>query len=139
MKQLVLAILGLIVISNVSAQTKTNNIGPAIKFEKLSHDFGTIEESLAPAIYKFRFTNEGDSPLLLQKVAGSCECTKPEYPTKPIMPGESEFITVGYKTSGHDGGSFSKTITVVTNAPQDSKTKIVFLTIKGIVKKKANS
>ena len=138
MKHILTVFLGIVFISNIIAQSNTNKSGPVIKFEKLTHDFGILEQSTIPDTYKFKFTNVGDAPLVLQKVTGSCECTTPEYSSKPIMPGESGHIKVGFKTEGHDGGSFSKTITVVTNAPQNAKTKIVFLSIKGKVKIKVN-
>jgi hypothetical protein len=139
MKNFILIIAGLIFSIYATAQTSGNKVGPVIKFDKTTHDFGEVKENTTPITYKFKFTNNGDTPLILLKVEASCKCTKPVFSQKPIPPGGSDFITVGFKTLGYGDNSFSKTISVVTNANNDAPTKLTLLTIKGKVRKKAET
>lgn len=134
MKKIIVFILGITFTYYVSAQSTSDKLGPIIKFEKTIHDFGELEVNFH-ATTKFKFTNEGDVPLVLQKVQKSCGCTTPVYSQKPVMPGESEYITVGFNTHSYAGRSFSKQITVITNAKDNSDSKLIMLTIKGTVKK----
>ncbi len=97
-----------------------------IKFEKTTHDFGKLKQD-APAEFEFVFKNIGDAPLILTNVASTCGCTVPTWPKEPILPGKEGKIFVKYDS--HRLGTFSKTITVESNA----KSGPVYLTIKGEV------
>lgn len=135
MKHLIVIVLGLTFAYYSNAQSTSEKKGPIINFEKTTHDFGQLEEG-PEAKCKFKFTNDGDVPLVLQRVTASCGCTKPVFTPKPVMPGESDYIHVGFRTLGQGGRNFSKTITVITNAKENSDSKLKMLTIKGTVKKK---
>lgn len=100
-----------------------------IKFEVMTHDFGTIKETDGDAVYSFKFTNEGDTPLLVTRAQASCGCTSPEYPKKPVRPGESGEIKVTYHAKGRPG-PFDKSVYVYTNSKE---TERVMLTITGNV------
>lgn len=100
-----------------------------IKFEAMSHDFGTIQETDGDAHCVFKFTNEGDTPLLITRAQASCGCTSPEYPKKPVRPGESGEIKVTYHAKGRPG-PFDKSVYVYSN---DKATERVMLTITGNV------
>ncbi len=117
----------LISVSFANALIPVLQSGPAILFETLVYDFGTIKRH-ADGTCSFVFKNTGDSPLLITKVSASCGCTVPSYPKAPILPGESETVKVAYNTK--TVGVFSKTINVSTNDPQHPT---VVLTIKGAV------
>lgn len=99
------------------------------KFEVLTHDFGTIKESDGDVTYSFKFVNEGDSPLLITRAQASCGCTSPEYPKKPLRPGENGEIKVTYHAKGRPG-PFDKSVYVYTNSKSLEK---VMLTITGNV------
>lgn len=99
------------------------------KFEVVTHDFGTIKESNGDVTYSFKFQNEGDSPLLVTRAQASCGCTSPEYPKKPLRPGESGEIKVTYHAKGRPG-PFDKSVYVYTNSKSQEK---VMLTITGNV------
>lgn len=86
-----------------------------VTFEKTTHDFGTIQEKDGDATVEFPFTNTGDSPLLIVRAASSCGCTVPEYPKKPLRPGESGVIRVTYHAKGRPG-PFQKSVYVYDNA-----------------------
>ena len=86
-----------------------------IKFEKLSHNFGTFTEAESIQKCTFSFTNIGEQPLVINQAVARCGCTVPEYTKTPIKPGEKGTITVTYNGKGKFPGHFKKTITVRTN------------------------
>ena len=67
----------------------TSPITAAMTFDKVSHDFGTIEEGETVQT-TFNFTNTGKVDLLIVDARGSCGCTVPKLslihisePTRP--------------------------------------------------------
>lgn len=104
--------------------TKAKTKAPIIKFEKIVHDYGTIQQG-ANGECEFKFKNTGKEPLVLSNVVSSCGCTIPSWPKEPIMPGKSSSIKVKYDSNRV--GTISKTITVLSNATEDRIT----LSIKG--------
>lgn len=98
-----------------------------ISFEKVTHDFGTFNESDGPVKCTFTFTNTGDAPLLIHQAMSSCGCTVPAYTKTPIMPGEKGEIKVTYNGRGKFPGHFKKMVTLHTN----SVTELVRLYIEG--------
>lgn len=102
---------------------------PAISFDETTIDYGTINQGDEP-YRSFKFTNTGEAPLIIKNAKGSCGCTVPEWPKKPILPGESDVIKVKYDTNRI--GNFRKTVRLTTNAVDEQ----VVLTIKGEVLKK---
>lgn len=108
------------------ATAPTTN-GPEITFAKLVHDYGTVFVG-SDGSYEFEFTNTGNEPLILSQPRSSCGCTVPDWPRKPIMPGEKEKIKVTYNTAIR--GNFTKTVTIISNARVNNA---VVLTIRGNV------
>ena len=86
-----------------------------IKFDKLTHDFGTFSEKSPVVSCTFTFTNVGESPLIINQAVASCGCTVPEYTKTPIQPGEKGEIKVTYNGTGKFPGHFKKSLTVRTN------------------------
>jgi hypothetical protein len=86
-----------------------------IKFDKLTHNFGTFSEKQPVVSCTFSFTNVGESPLIINQAVASCGCTVPEYTKTPIQPGEKGEIKVTYNGTGKFPGHFKKSITVRTN------------------------
>ena len=101
---------------------------PSMEFTKTEHNFGTIKEEIGAVTTKFEFTNNGDSPLIIQRVSASCGCTTPSYTREPILPGKKGAITAKYSTVRRPG-TFNKTIRVYSNVPDT----VYVLTIKGNV------
>jgi len=101
--------------------------GAKIEFESETIDYGTIENN-SDGNREFKFTNTGNSPLVISNAKGSCGCTVPTWPKEAIAPGESSVIKVRYATNRT--GSFSKSITLTSNAV-NAPTKVV--KIKGTV------
>ena len=111
-----------------SAQTASlSQEGAAeIKWDATEIDYGTIQLN-ANGQREFRFTNVGKAPLVISGCKGTCGCTVPQCPTKPILPGQREVIKVSYDTKRL--GAFDKGVVVVSNAKVTSET----LKIKGTV------
>ena len=86
-----------------------------IKFDKVSHDFGTFSESNPVQECIFTFTNVGQAPLVINQAVASCGCTVPSYTKEPIAPGKTGAIKVTYNGKGKFPGHFKKSITVRTN------------------------
>ncbi|MEZ5043703.1 MAG: DUF1573 domain-containing protein [Saprospiraceae bacterium] len=103
--------------------------GPAMKFETLQVDYGTIIQDSDPYRY-FKFTNVGTEPAVIKTAKGSCGCTVPTYPKEPILPGQTAEIKVRYDTKRV--GPFTKRVTLTTNTAEPE----IVLTIKGVVEKK---
>lgn len=106
------------------AQEKPNNTKDSIVFEKIIHDYGTITQG-SDGNCEFKFTNKGKASLVLKNVQTSCGCTVPEWPKEPIPAGKTGIIKVKYDTNRL--GTFTKTITVISNATNSAVT----ITIKG--------
>ncbi len=101
-------------------------MAPEFKFEKETHDFGTIQYN-KPASFEFSFSNTGDAPIIIMEVAPSCGCSVAEFTKNPVKPGDSGKIKVTYNAAAK--GPFTKSFTVKSN----TKTPIKTLTIKGNV------
>ena len=97
-----------------------------IAFESLSYDFGTLTLN-KPVSHTFKLTNNGNEPLIINRVATSCGCTASEYPKEAILPGKSADIVITYNAAS--SGVFSKSATVYSNATDET----VVLKIKGVV------
>jgi len=87
---------------------------PVITFDKDVYDFGVITEGES-VTYEFSFKNTGKSPLIISNASATCGCTVPEYPTKPIKPGEEGVIKVVFNSLGKVGLQ-DKVVTLVSNA-----------------------
>lgn len=87
---------------------------PKIEFKKQEHSFGRVIQGEVVS-YNFKFTNTGDSDLIIAKVSTSCGCTASDYPTEPIKPGETKSIEAKFDSKGRMGFQ-NKRITVLSNA-----------------------
>lgn len=103
----------------------TEDIG-VFHFEEEVIDYGTITQN-DNGVRTFKFTNRGRAPIVISKVKTTCGCTVPTYPKQAILPGETGSIDIKYATNRV--GTFSKSITVISNADEGQKK----LRIKGNV------
>lgn len=94
---------------------------PKITFEQDMHDFGRLKagENIS---YSFKFTNTGNADLVITACDASCGCTVPDYPREAIRPGQSNYVTVSFRSAGMAGMQY-KEVTVSTNG-QPSRTKL---------------
>jgi hypothetical protein len=127
MKQLIVTVLMAIAFITANAQN-----APSFNFKGGdTHDFGTIKEG--PVVeYNFEFTNTGKEPLIIYDATADCGCTKPTWPSQPILPGKSGAIKVAYTTQSHPG-PFSKHIYIKSNVKEESGRERYELKIKGTV------
>lgn len=103
------------------------NAQAEIKFDKLTHDFGSFAESAPTQKCVFTFTNVGDKPLVINQAVASCGCTVPSYTKTPIAPGEKGEIKITYNGAGKFPGHFKKTITIRCNG----KIEMIRLYVEG--------
>ena len=127
-KTLLILFIGFIAIQAKAQDVNPDSIVPIFKFEEDVIDYGDIAQN-SDGNRVFKFTNIGKTPLIISQVKGSCGCTVPTKPEEPIMPGEVGEIKVKYATNRI--GSFSKTVTITSNASEETKV----LRIKGRVLK----
>ena len=92
---------------------------PVISFLKKVHDFKEIYQG-EKLEHKFKFTNTGKEPLIIEKAKGSCGCTVPEWPKDPIAPGETAVMKINYDEKRV--GPYTKSITITSNAKTSPKT-----------------
>lgn len=109
---------------------ESNNETGRFEFSKEVHDFGEITEGEVVST-TFKFKNTGDYPLVISAAEGSCGCTVPEYPEKPIQPGEDGEILVTF-SSDRRPGRIDKTVKLHANTIPNVKV----LRIEGFVKSK---
>ena len=103
-------------------EAKQREMVTTLKFDKEVHDFGEIAAGSDNSCV-FTVTNTGTKPLTIFKVGASCGCTTPKKPEKPIPPGKSDVIEVGFKPTGT--GPTEKTITIQANTdPRISVVKV---------------
>jgi len=111
-----------------AAASESSPTTAAMSFDKVSHDFGTIEEGDTVQT-TFTFTNTGKADLLIVDARGSCGCTVPKYPKNtPIKPGESGEILVSFDSSNKPDRQ-QKTVTISANTQSGRE----LLTIKAMV------
>ena len=101
-----------------------------LKFNKLSHDFGTVKEETDNKTV-FTVTNTGKFPLIIDDVKASCGCTTPSKPTQPIAPGKSDKIEVVFHPNEGQLDNQSKTVRVTAN----TEPKVTKLEISAFVEK----
>ncbi len=97
-----------------TSSAKTSTGGPVLTFDKVVHDFGTINEG-DKVTTVFNFTNTGNEDLIIVDARGSCGCTVPQYPKNTaIAPGATGEITVSFDSSNKPGNQ-QKSVTLSAN------------------------
>ncbi|MBO7652065.1 MAG: DUF1573 domain-containing protein [Bacteroidales bacterium] len=90
-------------------QTENVEKRSSILFDKLVHDFGTMEKG-GDASCVFSFKNVTKKPVTLTNVKTSCGCTAADWPKEPIAKKKKGSIKVKYDSNRV--GKFTKTIKV---------------------------
>ena len=76
--------------------------------------FGTIREGEV-VTHEFEFKNNGKRPLIISSAKGSCGCTVADFPTEPMIPGQTGIMKVRFNSAGKTGHQ-EKTITILNNS-----------------------
>jgi hypothetical protein len=102
--------------------------GADILFNEYEFQFPDMEKGDVLE-HTFYFVNNGDKPLILTNVKGSCGCTNVEYPDQPILPGEKGAILAEINTEGKKP---NKIFRVAVQVQSNAISKKVKLWLKGI-------
>lgn len=101
--------------------------GASLVFNEIEHEFPAAKQG-SDMEHSFYFVNNGDAPLVLTNVKGSCGCTNVDYTEDPINPGGKGLITAEVNNSSKPlGKKFRVAITVESNAQKPKMT----LTLRG--------
>lgn len=118
-------LLFLLFFASWSIAVSGQNSGPAITWEKTSHDFGDMVQGERQE-YTFKFRNTGTSPLIITNVQVTCGCTTPKgWARDPIAPGQSSELTIAFNSMGKYGRQ-NKVVTIVSNAANPEAAQISF-------------
>jgi hypothetical protein len=138
MKKIILGLIAVLTVSFVSCnkdaadKVKSENVEaatqrdakevyyPTMDFEEKNYDFGTINEGDVVE-HTFKFTNNGDAPLVITSARGSCGCTVPTYTKEPVQPGESGEMLVKFNSRGRKNQQ-NKTVTITANTESGKET-----------------
>ena len=116
-KRSVPLILSIVLVCVFVGQTLALEKASTITFTKTAHDFGKVKQGAA-LMFAFKFKNEGDVNLVIQRVQASCGCTGAAIGDKSeFKKGEEGEIIVTFATAGRLGAQ-SKTVTVQSNDPK---------------------
>jgi hypothetical protein len=132
MRQLILIAVCLLQFFLVDAQENEQLLGAVISWDKGTFDFGDVTEG-DKVSHTFKFTNTGNTPLVLTNVEVTCGCTTPKgWPRDPIAPGSTGELTVAFNSTGKSGKQ-NKVITVTSNSV--GTTNQVVITVNVVAKK----
>ncbi len=94
--------------------------GPFV-FEETEFDFGTIKQSGGIVTHDFKFTYQGEEPIEISAVPGSCLCTEAEISQEQFSPGDEGILTVKFNPNLHaePEGRFYKTVSILTEPKLD--------------------
>lgn len=96
---------------------------PTFAFEEEMHDFGEIKDGDVVE-HVFKFTNDGEAPLIITDAKATCGCTVPEWPREPIPVGSQGEIKVRFNSKNKSGNQ-TKTVTLTANTwPSTKRIKI---------------
>ena len=114
MKQYLFAMLMLVVLNACQNQVKNDgNSKGELTFIEQSHKLGLVKQGDA-VMHSFQFSNTGSEALVIQDIVKGCGCTEVNYPSNPILPGETGVVEVVFNSKGWHGKQVKK-VTVISN------------------------
>ena len=117
-------------VTPVNAQA-TQTADPAtlgqFEFPEMEYDFGNINEGQVVE-HLFKFTNNGQAPLVISNITASCGCTSPDWSKAPVKPGEEGFVKVVFNSSSKSGAQ-APTVSIQAN----TNPTVTRLRLKGTV------
>jgi len=97
--------------------------GPQVALDRSEHDFGEVQvEDVVQT--RFRVSNKGDAPLIIDEVRTSCGCTAAVTQSKEVSPGQNTEIAVSYDSAGLSPGKKTQSVFIHTNGGNDPVSKI---------------
>lgn len=94
------------------------------------HDFGAFDEDTGTVYCDFKLVNTGSEPMAITGARANCGCTRPEFSTEPVAPGDTAVIRVGFDPKGRPG-RFSKRIHVDCSAEPTRSVLVITGTVIG--------
>jgi len=119
MKRTILLIKLLFIVIYAIGQNAAETSQAELSFESQTFDLGVLSKGIVSE-KKIKFTNTGSAPLLLKRIKTTCGCTASDWPKQPILPGNSDFLTVRYNTNAV--GKFRKSLIIYSNASSPQTT-----------------
>lgn len=118
MKKILLMLLIALLPSLAAAdpKEKTPQGKARLRLHENTHHFGDVARRGGDLEHEFRFTNEGDAPLVLTRVVTSCSCLKAHFHRRPVAPGDEGSIRIVYEPQKSEPGVFNKVIQIYSNA-----------------------
>lgn len=117
------------ILTTLSGMAKSSHL---LEFAETSYDFGTVADTAEPIVHEYEFINTDSEPVAVLSVSTGCGCTRPEYPVKPLAPGEKGKIKITFLPSGQSG-EINKDIKVRYRGAKASSSKRITLRLKGFV------
>ena len=99
----------------------------SFEFPAMEYNFGTIKEGEVVE-HLFKFTNNGQAPLVISNITASCGCTSPDWSKAPVMPGEEGFVKVVFNSAAKSGAQ-APTVSIQAN----TNPNVTRLQMKGTV------
>lgn len=106
--------------------------GPQMSFKETKHNFGFLRQGEIVK-HAYVFTNTGNAPLIISKADVQCECTKVDFPKKPLPPNATDSVVVTFDTKSAIDRQ-ERAVVVTSNAVNSQ----VGLTFKAVVLKPKN-
>jgi hypothetical protein len=110
-------------------QIAFNQNNTILEFDKTTHNFGQIKESLGSVKTVFKFKNISKKPICIERIYAGCGCTTTKYTMDTVFPGKSGVVEAVYSTI-NSIGSFNKYLIVFIN---DTSNKGIYLYLTGQV------
>lgn len=102
-----------------TASATSNEEMAKMVFKNSELNFGTIVQGES-IVKLYEFTNEGDVDLIISSANGSCGCTIPKWPKKPIKKGEKGVIEVVFNSQGKEGIMNKKVYITANTTPTNN-------------------
>lgn len=100
----------------------------SIKFDNKSFIFSTIKKG-DTAEHTYKFKNTGKNDLVITKINVSCGCLVPDYPKRPVKPGQTDSIIIRYTSKTKDGRQLGRLVFHMNTVPEENE-----LILEGLVK-----
>jgi hypothetical protein len=114
----IVPVLALFFASGALAQAKK----PRAVFKERAHDFGKVKQGDV-VNHEFVFKNEGNAPLVIDRVETTCGCTAALVSDKNILPGNEGKIKTTFDTRGYSG-KMTRYVYLVSNDAQNERTEL---------------
>ncbi|MDE7450715.1 MAG: DUF1573 domain-containing protein [Alistipes sp.] len=106
---------GALVARNPQADTTVVR-GAELHLAETVHDFGDVPRRGDDLRCEIAFTNTGDAPLVVMRLITSSSCLRASCSRRPVAPGASGVIRIGYQPLKRDAGAFSRIVRIGSNA-----------------------